>query len=79
MIFNRVPWQRQCRKVMGASRAHSYAKIAYTMKCSKSFVWSMLNTDYANIAIENMLLISRILEINPLDYIVKDEVQFKLL
>ena len=79
MIFNRAAWQKKCRKVMGATRTHSYSKIAAIMACSKSFVWAMLNTEHCNITIENMLLISRVLGINPLDYIVKDEVQLKLL
>lgn len=79
MVFDRIRWQKKCRKVMNATRVHSYSKIGAKLALSKSFVWSMLNTDHANITIENMLLISRILGINPLDYIVKDEVQLKLL
>jgi len=79
MVFNRLAWQKKCRKVMGANRAYSYAKLAKVLHCSKSFVWAMLNTDHANITIENMLLISRILNINPLDYIIQDEVQLELL
>lgn len=79
MIFDRVRWQKKCRKVMNATRVHSYSKIAAIMRCSKSFVWAMLNNEHVNITVENMLLISRILDINPLDYIIVDEVQLKLL
>jgi len=79
MIFDRLRWQKRCRKVMAATRVHSYSKIAAIMACSKSFVWAMLNTEHCNVTVENMLLISRIFDINPFDYIVKDEVQFKLL
>jgi len=78
MVFNRLVWQKVARSKVTRYKVHSYAKIAAILKCSKSFVWSMLNSDTVNITVEHFLLICRILEINPLDYIVADEVQLKL-
>jgi len=79
MIFNRVPWQKVAREKVTRYKVFSYAKIAAVLKTSKSTVWNMLNSDTVNITVENFLLISRILDINPLDYVVFDEVQLKLL
>ena len=78
MIFLKVRWQRKARaylKPLGLS----YAKLAALLRCSKTTAWVMLTDKNTVLSIENMLLISRILGINPLDYIVKDEVQLKLL
>lgn len=77
MIFKRLAWQKRARYIISRSKLHSYGKLGNTLKMSKSTVWSMLNTNNALITVDNMLLISRILEINPLDYIVVDEVQLK--
>jgi len=79
MTFERARWQKICRKKMNATRVHSYSKLAAIIKCSKSTLWNVLNRDNVNITVEDMLLISRILEVNPLDYIIVDEVQLKLL
>ena len=79
MIFNRFDWQKVARAKVTRYKVYSYGKLAALLKCSKSFAWSMLNNNHANITVENFLLICRYLEINPYDYIVKDEVQLKLL
>jgi len=79
MVFNRLQWQKVARAKITRYKAHSYAKIAAIIKCSKSQAWNMLNRENVNITVENFLLISRTLEINPLDYIVADEIQLKLL
>ena len=79
MVFKRKDWQKRARSVLSRSRQWSYGKLADVLKCSKSTVWNILNRAKTNITIEDMLLISRILDINPLDYIVRDEVQLELL
>lgn len=79
MIFNRLAWQKVARAKITRYKVHSYAKVAALLKCSKSTLWNMLNRSTVNVTVENFLIISRILEINPLDYIVVDEVQLKLL
>lgn len=78
MIFHREHWQKLARKMLRPS-GYSYAKLAVILACSKSKLWQMLNSKTATISIEDMLLISRQLSINPLDFIVKDEVQLQLL
>lgn len=79
MIFNVKSWQKRARNIISRSNVHSYGKIATTLKMSKSTFWNIINNEQAVVTVANFLLISRILEINPLDYIVVDEVQLKLL
>jgi len=78
MIFHREQWQKLARKMLRPNGL-SYAKLAAILSCSKSKLWQMLNSKTATISIEDMLLISRKLSINPMDFIVKDEVQLQLL
>jgi DNA-binding Xre family transcriptional regulator len=79
MVFKRLDWQKVARTKVLRYKKYSYGKLADLLKVSKSTVWKMLNHDTVNITVENFLLISRTLEINPLDYIAVDEVQLKLL
>jgi len=79
MVFNRTIWQKVARAKITRYKAYSYGKLARLLAVSKSFAWMMLNNEQANITVENFLLICRYLELNPFDFIIKDEVQLKLL
>lgn len=79
MVFKRLEWQKVARAKITRYKVHSYSKVAAVLQCAKSTVWNILNSKTVNITVEHFLLICRILEINPLDYIVADEVQLKLL
>lgn len=79
MVFNRLVWQKVARAKITRYKAYSYAKVAEVLKCSKSTLWNMLNKQTVNITVEHYLLICRVIDINPLDYIIVDEVQLKLL
>jgi transcriptional regulator with XRE-family HTH domain len=78
VIFDRKGWQRDCRKMM-QSHGLSYRDLALRVRIKYPTLWRILRQPKSEIDIEEYLLISRILELDPLDYITKDEVQLKLL
>lgn len=78
MVFNKIAWQRYSRTRM-RHKFQSYNTIAQTLKVSKSTVHRWLNNDKADIPIDAVLHISRILDVSIFDYIIPEEVQLKLL
>jgi len=78
MVFNKVYWQKYCR-----SRMHwtfqSYKSLADTLKVSKSTIHRYLNNPSADIPIDAVLHLSRILGVSIGDYLIKEELQLKLL
>lgn len=57
----------------------SYMMLSQKVGVSKSTMWSKVNRKAATIEVEEFLLVCRFLELNPLDFIGRDEVQLKLL
>lgn len=79
MIFRKTQWQKVVREKISRYKIYSYGKLADLLKHSKSQAWKMVNYEHCWVSVEDFLLICRYVEINPLDYIVKDEVQLKLI
>lgn len=79
MIFRQEAFQKVARAKITRYKTYSYQKLADWLICSKSQAWNLCNLPSIEICIDDFLLICRYLEINPLDYIVKDEVQLQLL
>jgi len=79
MIFSKLEWQNVARDKIMRYKNYSYGKLAAYLNCSKSQAWQLCNNPTIEIRIDDYLLICRYLKINPLEYIVKDEVQLKLL
>jgi len=79
MIFRKLVWQKAARGKITRYNTYSYSKLAAYLNCSKSWSWQICNNPHIEIKIEDYLLICRYLELEPLDYIVKDEVQLELL
>lgn len=77
MIFDKKNWQKRCRERMSWS-FQSYKTLADTLKVSKSTIHRYLNNPQADVPIDAVMHLSRILGVHVLDYIVKDEVQLKL-
>lgn len=78
MVFKKADWQKQAKKSAWSQRI-SYRDISDRLKIAKSSAWTKLNRKTALITVEEFCLISDMVGINPLDYIVKDGVQLKLL
>lgn len=79
MVFQQAAFQKYASNRIKRYKIYSYGKLAALLKCSKSQAWKLCNSPSIEIGIDDYLLICRYLEINPLDYIVADEIQLKLL
>jgi len=79
MTFKKLIWQKIARGKITRYKSYSYGKLAAYLNCSKSQAWQLCNNPRIEIKIEDFLLICRFLDIDPLEYIVKDEVQLELL
>jgi len=78
MAFNKIGWQRYCRTRM-RYKFQSYNSIAKVLKCSKGSVHRWLNNPDCDIPIDTVLHICRILEVSIGEYIIREELQLKLL
>lgn len=78
MIFDKINWQRKARSMMAWKR-QSYGSLAHTLKHSKSTLWAWLNKSSAKLPLDDYCHICTILGINPVEYIIRDERQLKLI
>lgn len=76
MVFDRANWQKKCKLRM-QYKYHSYATLSAKIGVSKATLWNWLNKA-VEVPISQFLLISRLLDVNALEYIIKDEVQLPL-
>lgn len=77
MVFNKELWQARCKTRMKFKRI-SYSNLALQLKAGKTTIHRYLNVPYVEMPIDAVLLISRILDVDILEFIVRDEVQLKL-
>jgi len=77
-VFKRGSWQAQCQIMMKRKRI-SYRTIAQKMKYSKTALWEWITQPNKPTTLQNMLAICTILDLDPREFIIRDEVQLKLL
>lgn len=78
MVFRKKQWQTAILEKM-ITRKMSYRDLAQKVRKSKATVHRWMTNQLAQISIEDFLLVSRLLEVDPLPFFVIDEVQLKLL
>lgn len=78
MRFRKKQWQTAILKQMLA-RKMSYRDLAQKVRKSKATVHRWMTNQLAQISVEDFLLVSRLLDVDPLQFFVVDEVQLKLL
>lgn len=78
MKFEREAWSKWVKATM-KNRGISYQLLADWLKVSKAHVWRLLNKNSVAISVDEFLLISRHLKLNPVEFLVDAEVQLKLI
>lgn len=78
MRFRKKQWQTAILNKM-IERKTSYRELAQKVRKSKATVHRWMTNQLAQITVEDMLLVSRIFDVDPLPFFVVDEVQLKLL